>query len=79
MKCGDEWTVPLTPALHDELDGRAKLPNGEYGNRRMEDGRYRFEHFYQVDLIEEAIQRHLDWMEEQKRGNGNRDSGTAAA
>lgn len=77
-KGSDEFTVPLCPELHDQLDGRKKLPNGEYGNKRMPDGRYRFEHFYRVDLIARAIALHLDFMEETKHGNFNRPDATAA-
>jgi hypothetical protein len=77
-KGSDEFTVPLAPEVHDQLDGRVKLPNGDYGNRVV-DGTRAFERFYGVDLLERAIQLHLDWMEDQKRGNGNRDSGAAAA
>jgi len=63
-KGSDEFTVPLAPEIHDQFDGRVKLPNGEIGKRA-------FEAYYWVNTTERAIQLHLDWMEMQ-HGNGTR-------
>lgn len=53
MKGSDASCVPLCctgHCHHQQLDGSVDLPNGEKGNKRMPDGRFRFEHFYRINL-----------------------------
>lgn len=56
IKCSDEFTLPLAPDIHDQLDGRAKLPNGKTGKKA-------FEEFYHIDVIERAKAFHWFWLQ----------------
>lgn len=73
LKGSDASCVPLCCTGHDhhgQLDGRVRLPSGEMGNKRMPDGRYRFEHFYRLSLA--SYVRALNERWEEKTGDKER-------
>lgn len=59
-KGSDEFTVPLSPEMHDQLDGRAKLPDGTVG-------KIAFVTYYDIDLLDAAKQLHERWLKTQRK------------
>lgn len=55
LKCGDEFTIPLSPAVHDMFDGRRKLPNGRIGKNA-------FEAHFRIDSLACARIYHQRWL-----------------
>jgi hypothetical protein len=58
-KCSDELLLNFCPDCHDQYDGRAKLPNGQFGGHKAFE---KYHGFKPGDLKEYALGLHSAWL-----------------